>query len=678
MQGARNSVLWGKRKERTVRSRLAVAAVAAVLAVLALPSLAFADAPKPASPDALLSAAKANPTQVFPVIVESSGKSAPPESTVLQVATQDLATSVKQATDAAAKAQKNAADLASKAAKAAADAAKARQDAATAAAKATASGKAGDVKGAQDAAQKADAAAAQAATAQAAADQAGGALSDAQAGVQQAQSALAQGKAQTQVQTFSSVPAVSAQLSGSQIVQLSKTEGVLSVVPDAPVTLHAYNNNQSWPDSVEAHWYWGAPALKSTAPNMPTISVVDSGIDNSSGDFDSRLLGQVDFRSDGAGTGPADGRGHGTLVATLAAGGDEHHSGVAPRAKLVSLKVIGDDGSGRTSDVIRAADWILANKDAYNIRVANFSLNSTLKSSFLYDPLDQAVERLWRSGVVVVTASGNYGSNGQASGVLYAPANDPFVVTVGASDTMGTNGVGDDTIAPWSAFGYTIDGFAKPELAAPGRYMIGASPAYSSLSKSGGQNPKLVAQGYLQLSGTSFSAGVVSGAAAALLGLHPDWTPDLVKGALMITATDLKKVTGMAKGVGELNLKDAFELKSTPPNPNQGLNPFLVANPNGGPALFDGGRWLDAVKNGISHPGSMGTTASWSAASWSAASWSAASWSAASWSAASWSAASWSAASWSSASWSAASWSAASWSASSIADNAALDGNGNG
>ncbi len=116
-----------------------------------------------------------------------------------------------------------------------------------------------------------------------------------------------------------------------------------------------------------------------------------------------------------------------------------------------------------TSDVIAAADWIRQNKDAFNIRVANFSLHSTAPASVFWDPLDRAVEKLWLSGVVVVTAAGNYAVNGQASGVRYAPGNDPFVITVGANDIAGTVSTRDDTAAPWSAYGYTLDGFAKPE-----------------------------------------------------------------------------------------------------------------------------------------------------------------------------------------------------------------------
>ena len=90
---------------------------------------------------------------------------------------------------------------------------------------------------------------------------------------------------------------------------------------------------------------------------------------------------------------------------------------------------------GLTSDVIRACQWILDNKAKYDIRVANFSLHSQISAPFYLDPLNQAVERLWFNGVVVVAAAGNYGNESGPSGVRYSPANDPFVITVGAADT---------------------------------------------------------------------------------------------------------------------------------------------------------------------------------------------------------------------------------------------------
>src|SRR5262249_57040393 len=105
-------------------------------------------------------------------------------------------------------------------------------------------------------------------------------------------------------------------------------------------------------------------------------------------------------------------------------------AGASPKSNIVSLDVMDDSGTARTSDVIAAAQWILTNKDKYNIRVANFSLHASNSSSFTHDPLDKAVEKLWLAGVTVVTAVGNYGLPTPPSGGLYPPGNAPVVRTV--------------------------------------------------------------------------------------------------------------------------------------------------------------------------------------------------------------------------------------------------------
>jgi serine protease AprX len=317
-----------------------------------------------------------------------------------------------------------------------------------------------------------------------------------------------------------------------------------------------------------------------------------------------------------------------------------------------------DNGMALTSDVIAAADWILQNKATYNIRVANFSLQSTQPASLAYDPLDKAVEKLWFSGVVVVAAAGNYGDNGNATTVAYAPGNDPFIITVGASDLSGTGwNAADDVAAPWSAYGYTLDGFAKPELGAPGRRLVGPVPATSTMAL---EHPeRLTAANYMWMSGTSFAAPVVSGAAALVLGYHPNWTPDQVKGALMLSAQ--ATAAGSALGVGEVDAKAATQVVN-PPNPNLALNQFVKADGSGGSA-FDSASWASTAQADASWNSASWNSASWAAASWNSASWANASWAAASWAAASWNSASWAAASWAAASWAAASWNAASWAA---------------
>jgi serine protease AprX len=292
-----------------------------------------------------------------------------------------------------------------------------------------------------------------------------------------------------------------------------------------------------------------------------------------------------------------------------------------------------DNGVARTADVIEAADWILAHKDQYNIRVANFSLHSARAGSFKFDPLDHAVERLWFSGVVVVAAAGNFGT-GSAVHMDFAPGNDPFVITVGAADINDTLDMGDDTIAPWSAYGPTADGFHKPEVSAPGRYMIGAVPPNATLY--GERADHVVENGYMRLSGTSFAAPVVAGAAAALFALHPAWTPNDVKGALMLSAHHLPAVGSFAGGVGEIDLAKAATLNN-PPNPNRALSRYVIADAHVlGGYVFDAAGWNDAAK----------TDASWESASWEDASWESASWESASWESASWESASWESASW--------------------------------
>ena len=127
--------------------------------------------------------------------------------------------------------------------------------------------------------------------------------------------------------------------------------------------------------------------------------------------------------------------------------------------------------------------------------------------------------------------------------------------------------------APWSAYGYTLDGFAKPELSAPGRYMVGPVPVTSTLYSERADH--IVDPGYVELSGTSFSAPIVSGIAALILGKHPEYTPNQVKGALMLGAKPMPAAVRLSAGVGEVNAGRSLGLAATPPNPNKALSAFV-------------------------------------------------------------------------------------------------------
>jgi serine protease AprX len=160
----------------------------------------------------------------------------------------------------------------------------------------------------------------------------------------------------------------------------------------------------------------------------------------------------------------------------------------------------------------------------------------------------------------------------------------------------------------------------------------------------------------MQLSGTSFAAPVVSGAAAMLLGQHPSWTPDQVKGALMLTASKEPKVKLGQLGVGDVNVASARNLHVWKvPNPNAALEQFVGAAADG-TAVFNSAAWASAA-----HASAAWADAAWSDAAWSDAAWSSAAWASAAWSDAAWASAAWGSAAWSDAAWSDAAWSDAAW-----------------
>jgi serine protease AprX len=233
------------------------------------------------------------------------------------------------------------------------------------------------------------------------------------------------------------------------------------------------------------------------------------------------------------------------------------------------------------------------------------SLGSELALPYKIDPLDAAVEAAWFHGVVVVAAAGNRGTASDA--VSYAPANDPYAITVGAVDDRGTKMPADDRLAPWSSRGRTQDGVAKPDLVAPGAHIVGPlAPGSLFLDLC----PSCAVDGrYFRVGGTSMAAPLVSGIVADLLSAHPGWTPDQVKGALT-SGANLRRT---ADGAREVAADAALRANDAELVSNVGLTPSL---------------WLDPATGDIDW-----TRASWRRASWkSAADALRASWGAASWS----------------------------------------------
>jgi serine protease AprX len=460
---------------------------------------------------------------------------------------------------------------------------------------------------------------------------------------------------QKDIKQLDLIGAVQAEVPAAQLKKLAGIPGLI-VTPNANVKLSGVTtllkSTQMWPyESGNAELWAGDAALY--GGKLPAIAVVDSGIQQRS-DFGDRVIASVNLSTIAGNTSSDDQRGHGTFVAGIAAGAGAGLAGAAPSAPLVSVKVMDAKGQAKTSDVITAAQWILDNKDKYNIRVANFSLHSSYSTNFYLDPLNAAVEKLWFGGVVVVAAAGNYGSATGPSGVKFSPGNDPFVITVGAVDIGNSVRANDDKVAPWSAYGYTPDGFYKPDVAAPGRYLVGPVPAGSSLTVEKAQN--MVGSDRIELSGTSFAAPIVAGTAAQMLARHPNWGPDQVKGALMRTARIVKN-NPRAAGVGEITASRAAAATYAP-NPNLVLEKFLSSS--GGSGLsFDAMSWASTAKNDMS---------------WNSMSWNSQSWSDMSWADQSWASMSWADMSWNSMSWADMSWADMSWADQSYEDAAEGDG----
>ncbi|HEX7138409.1 MAG TPA: S8 family peptidase [Vicinamibacterales bacterium] len=289
----------------------------------------------------------------------------------------------------------------------------------------------------------------------------------------------------------------------------------------------------------------------------------------------------VDFVN--GGTQPYDDNGHGSHVAgTILGNGYDSNgekSGIAPGASLVSLKVLDQNGAGTISNIIAALNWVAVNASTYNIRVVNLSVGAGIYESFWTDPLTLAAKALTDRGITVVAAAGNMGkdANGQLQlGAITAPGNAPWVLTVGASSTMGTLTRADDQMADYSSSGPTaIDFVAKPDLVAPGTGTVSlavpGSLFYTTKVASllaGTLN--LGVKPYLALSGTSMSAPVVSGTVALMLQANPNLTPNLIKAILQYTAQQYPGYSALRQGAGFLNTYGAVRLAKYFSNPRYG------------------------------------------------------------------------------------------------------------
>ena len=488
----------------------------------------------------------------------------------------------------------------------------------------------------------------------------------------------------------------------SDVAMLRSTPGIVSVTRNRPVHfLDANYNQNTYPGSLintakiigaQDMWRDGftgagvdvalvdsgvAPVHGLTLPgkviNGPDISA-DQGLDNL------RYLDEY---------------GHGTHMAGIIAAKDEevvpgtensdntHFMGIAPDARIVSVKVGNAVGAADVSQVIAGIAWVIQhrNDNGMNIRVLNLSFGTDGTQSYLLDPLAYAAEMAWRKGIFVVVSAGN---SGYGTPKLNDPAYDPFVMAVGANDPQTTYTVTDDAVPGWSSKG---DSRKNPDIVAPGRSIVSLRDPGSYIDLH--YPSAIVNDRFFKGSGTSQSAAVVSGAAALLIQQRPTITPDQLKALMVQTASPLPGTDAVSQGAGEINLRNAlhaatpsallsaqsFALSTGTGSLDLSRGSIHVTDPNGtslaGEQDIFGQAWVgatfsaslaaDAAWTGGTFNGMGWSGMGWSGMSWSGMSWSGMGWSGMGWSGSDWSGMSWSAMGWSGMGWSGGGWNGAGW-----------------
>jgi serine protease AprX len=277
-----------------------------------------------------------------------------------------------------------------------------------------------------------------------------------------------------------------------------------------------------------------------------TVAVIDSGlwdapalVNDTNGK--PRVLARYDAISNSESKGVFDASGHGThMTSVIAHNGATTNAGeptgtfkgVAPDVNLVSVKAFDVEGQGDFLDIVRAIQWVVDNRETYNIRVLNLSFAARPRWPYWLDPINQALMHAWASGITVVAAAGNEGPDPMSIG---SPGNLPFIITVGAvTDSWTPADKDDDYIPDFSSRGPTPSGHIKPDIVAPGGHITGLTRPGSSLTR---DHPEyMLRSGELVMTGSSQATALVSGVAALLLQLEPDLSPDDIKCKLTSSA----------------------------------------------------------------------------------------------------------------------------------------------
>jgi serine protease AprX len=465
--------------------------------------------------------------------------------------------------------------------------------------------------------------------------------------------------------TVSSLPLVNgvlAQVPSSGALTLLNSLGLITS-PDAPVAVDGLVGELPATAPASSNAYPDETGATKLAANGITgagvgVAVLDTGIDPLP-DFGNRLLGGVDLSG---GDNPLqDSYGHGTFIAGLIAGDGTSsggaYTGEAPGANLVSIKVAGGTGITDVAKVIQGIAWAINNRSAYGIKVLNMSLGEVPTGPTQLNPLDQAVEAAWQSGITVVTSAGN---SGPGPGTITSPGDDPDVVTVGALDDTAGSSPSSESIPSFSSEGPTsANGWLKPDLVAAGRSVVSLRAPGSYIDQT--YPSAEVGTANFVGSGTSFSAAITSGAAALVAQQHPNASPDEIKARLVATATPGPTGNSALEGHGDL---DAYDAATCPPvtlNQQRFLGITMPALPGVSIPLLS--TWSVSTWNPANYSTDVSASA-WNASAWNASAWNASAWNASAWNASAWNASAWNASAWNASAWNASAWNASAWNAS--------------
>jgi len=443
------------------------------------------------------------------------------------------------------------------------------------------------------------------------------------------------------------------------------------VTPDEEVSLQADTATPPRQPAAVFPQQTGADQL-ATAGNTGqgiSVAVLDTGI-SSLPDLAGRLLGGVDLTNDND---PFQDRyGHGTFVAGLIAGNGAssggQYAGEATGANLVSVKVAGVSGKSDLGTLISGLQWAVNNRAQYNIKVLNISLGYQPKGSTVTNPLDQAVERAWQSGITVVASAGNAGP---FNGTILSPGDDPLVITVAALDDLGQVSVSNDTMTAFSSVGPTsTDGWVKPDLVISGRSVVSLAAPGSTIYNN---NPSArIAAANFVGSGTSFSSAITSGAAALVIAQNPGITPNQVKARLLGTATPGPVGDPFVDGHGVLNAYAAatspaldYQQSAASLGPTQSGSTVSLANTcavcTWNPDLWVGTAWNGTAWNGTAWNGTAWNGTAWNGTAWNGTAWNGTAWNGAQWNGTAWNGTAWNGTAWNGTAWNGTAWNGTAW-----------------